>query len=217
MKLNKNNTLLLLGMLAISFSMMAPSGEAGEAFHVVDDQNNEPREQNPKKDGFLDGVLNFFRPKPKPEKTGTGGGSTGTNAGGGKGNKGAGGGNGVTSVAGETGLGRLGAREDRAVKAIGDQTQNFSAKGEKPPIIDESRLAVRIRDNKIIQINDFRKKLASEGLTFDDLKECEGLPSYKLIEAKIDAFYAMVEDNTNIEEQSNLQAMIYKKITLLRL
>jgi len=158
MKINKKVICLVAaGMLAFSFSIMAPPEEMRDDFHESgsDDTENGPRKQKPKERGLLDGLLKFFRLN--SGKTGADGGKTDPTAVTGKGGKGADNDGNGTTVAGDSGGGNKAATAGdlAAEEAVGRVGKSFAlpnksataqAKGktlaEKEELVNKSDLSV---------------------------------------------------------------------------
>ena len=103
------------------------------------------------------------------------------------GGRGSSGGSGGTTVAGKSGPGLLDVREAEAVENVGKQEVNFSV-AEKTL----QRIAPDIegrKKSKILLIKEVRVQLLTSGLSFAELRECEGLSRYREIKEKIDALY----------------------------
>ena len=110
----------------------------------------------------------------------------------------------TTTVEVQSDPGRLDAREMKALENLQKERVNFS-KDQKKSTVSTPDGNGRI-NAKIKLIENVREQLDSSGLNFADLKECEGLPSYKLIEDKINVLYEKIV-KMSIKERIDMKAM----------
>lgn len=107
-------------------------------------------------------------------------------------------------------------KELKAIQKVSQQGKGWWANLlKKKPTSQQEALYAQRRTDKTNVLRDFRTRLQQAGLSFADLKECEGLPEYKAIEARIDAFYALVAKKS-LKEKVDFPAMGREKDAAMR-
>ncbi len=217
MKKKSSFLLLMVGLIALCevqilkapgfFESLGFGGPKGEkptdtngGRRPEDDTSGPRRGRGPRMGGGVDGETGGTTTIVPVRVTPKGGAGTGAG-------RSSSGGSGGTTVADETGPGWLDVKEARAVEEVGNQRPSFSAAEIKSQTIApdiEGRKADKIR-----LIEEVRTQLARSGLGFAELRECEGLPSYREIEEEINALYKEII-NKPLEKKIGLPEMSKK-------